>query len=247
MDRMIYIAMTGAAHMAERQATIAHNLANASTTGYRADISAFRAAYVNGAGLTTRAFVVDSTAGADLTPGPIQETGRNLDVAVAGDGWIAVQMEDGSEAYTRDGSLQVDASGLLQTHDGRNVLGDGGPITLPQDTQAVIGRDGTVSAVPNGNQPNTVSTVGRIKLVNPEPAQLTKGSDGLFHLAGGEPAEADAGVSLVTGALEGSNVNVVSAMVDMIESARQYEMNMSLLQNADQNERAAAQTLLINS
>jgi len=247
MDRMIYVAMTGAEHMAERQATIAHNLANLSTTGYRADVSVFRAAYINGPGLATRAFVVDSTAGVDLTPGPIQETGRNLDVAVQGSGWIAVQLQDGSEAYTRNGSLQMDANGVLQTHDGQNILGDGGPITIPQNTQVVIGRDGTISAVPFGNQPNTVSTVGRIKLVNPDPSQLVKGDDGLFRLTSGAAAEADANVSLAGGALESSNVNAISAMVDMITTAREYEMNMTLLQNASQNEHAAAQTLSVTS
>ncbi len=245
MDRMIYVAMTGAKHAAERQATIAHNLANATTTGYRADVNAFRAVYVKGHGLETRAFVIESTTGSDFAPGPVQQTGRDLDVAVQGKGWIAVQLDDGSEAYTRNGSLQINANGLLQTRGGFSVAGDSGPISIPQDTQPVIGRDGTISAVPFGTKPNTVSTIGRIKLVNPEESQLTKGPDGLFRLKGGGQAEADAAVGVISGALEGSNVNVVEAMVGMIETARQYEMQMQLLQKAEQNASQATQILSV--
>lgn len=246
MDRLIYVAMSGAKQMMERQATVAHNLANASTAGYRADVNTFRVAYLNGPGLATRAFVADSTSGVDFRPGPIQQTGRDLDVAIQGKGWIAVQMPDGSEAYTRAGSLQITADGQLQTPDGNAVLGDGGPISIPQDTKVVIGSDGTITAVPFGNKPSTASTVGRIKLVNPDEGLLTKGGDGLFRLKDGSQPEVDDNVKLLSGAVEGSNVNPVDAMVDMIATARQYEMNVQLLQSATQNASDASKLLDIN-
>jgi len=240
---MIYVAMTGAKHILGQQAAVAHNLANAATNGYRAAASAFRAVPVQGEGLPTRAFVVDSTAGANFAPGALQRTGRELDVAVQGPGWIAVQAADGSEAYTRNGSLQISANGILQTRNGINVQGDGGPITIPPDSNLTIAKDGTVSVVPSGPNPGTVAAVGRIKLVNPPEAQLVKGGDGLFRLRGGGEAPADAGVSLIDAALEGSNVNVVQEMVNMIALARQFDMQMKILQSAENNSRQASQIL----
>src|SRR5688500_13012624 len=188
MDRMIYIAMTGAKHTLGQQAAMSHNLANASTTGYRAETSVLRAVPIFSDALATRAFVVDSSAGADFRPGTMQETGRELDVAVQGPGWIAVELPDGSEAYTRDGSLHVNPNGLLQTRNGLNLRGDGGPISIPPNTLVTIARDGTVSTAPAASgtsEPNISVTIGRIKLVNPPEAQLTRGLDGLFRLAGG--------------------------------------------------------------
>src|SRR5688500_5817276 len=148
MDRMIYVAMTGAKHTLGQQAAMAHNLANAGTTGYRAETSVLRAVPVFSDTMATRAFVVDSSAGADFRPGTMQETGRDLDVAVQGAGWIAVQLDDGSEAYTRDGSLHVSPNGLLQTRNGLNVQGDSGPISIPPNTLVTIARDGTISTAP---------------------------------------------------------------------------------------------------
>jgi flagellar basal-body rod protein FlgF len=246
MDRVIYVAMSGAKQMLGQQSTVANNLANASTTGYRAQLSAFRAAEVFGDGAPTRAFVVDSTPTADFRPGAIQRTGRDLDVAIEGQGWIAVQTADGSEAYTRNGSLQVNVNGVLQTRNGLTVLGDGGPIGIPADTRITVAADGTVSTVPNGNQAVQVTPVGRIKLVNPPEAELVRGDDGLFRMRAGAPAEADAKVKLQGGALEGSNVNVVEAMVSMISISRQFDMQMKILQNAEGNERQASQLLSMN-
>lgn len=243
MDRMIYTAMSGAKQAMTQQATVAHNLANLTTNGFRAETSVFRAVPVVGEGAPTRAFVVDSTPGADFTPGVIQHTGRDLDVAVQGKGWIAVQAADGSEAYTRNGSLQTNANGVLQTRNGNAVMGDGGPISIPNDTLVTIAGDGTVSTVPTGNKPAANSTVGRIKLVNPPEAQLERGSDGLFRVRGGAPAAADANVRLTAGALETSNVNAVDAMVNMIALARGFDMQMKMLQNAEGNAQKAAQLL----
>jgi flagellar basal-body rod protein FlgF len=243
MDRMIYLAMSGAKQALGQQTTVAHNLANLTTNGFRAETSVFRAVPIVGPGAQTRAFVVDSTPGADFTPGVIQQTGRDLDIAVQGKGWIAVQAADGSEAYTRNGSLQINANGVLQTRNGSSVLGDGGPISIPNDTLVTIAGDGTVSTVPTGNRPSANSTLGRIKLVNPPEASLERGSDGLFRVRGGVPAQPDANVRLASGALETSNVNAVDAMVNMITLARGFDMQMKMLQNAETNARQAAQLL----
>ncbi len=247
MDRMIYIAMTGAKQTMLQQASISHNLANVSTTAYKAEANAFRALPVHGEGAATRTFVVDSTVGADLREGPLQQTGRDLDVAVQGKGWIAVQTEDGSEAFTRNGSLTVGVNGQLQTRSGQVVAGDAGPIAIPPDVRITIGRDGTISIIPDGTPLTTVAVIGRIKLVNPPEADLVKGTDGLFRRRDGAPVQADANVRVQSGALEGSNVNVVESMVGMINMARQYEMQLKLVQNADANARQASQLLNLNA
>ncbi|MFN3752093.1 MAG: flagellar basal-body rod protein FlgF [Thiobacillus sp.] len=243
MDRLIYTAMTGAKHILAQQATTSHNLANATTTGFRAQVDQFRAVPVQGAPLPTRAFVVDATTGSDFRAGAIQHTGRDLDVAVQGAGWIAVRAADGSEAYTRDGSLKVDENGVLQTRDGLAVQGDGGPIAIPPGRNVAVARDGTISLVPDGSAATGLTTVARIKLVNPRETELVRGDDGLFRLKSGAPAPADPNVNLVSGALESSNVNVVDEMVNMISLARQFEMQMKLIQSAESNDAKAAQLL----
>lgn len=247
MDRLIYVAMTGAKHVMTRQENVAHNLANVDTPGFRAQMSAFRSAPVVGEGLATRAFAVDSTTGSDFTPGPIRQTGRSLDIAVQGNGWIAVQGANGNEAYTRDGSLQMDAEGVLLTRSGQKVLSDSGPITIPPDQTITVADDGTVSATPSGQGANTANVVGRIKLVNPAEQQLSRGDDGLFRTSDGSTASIDEGVRIASGALEGSNVSSVDAMVDMISLARQFEMQMKMLQTAEANAREATQLLSVGS
>ena len=245
MDRLIYVAMTGATHTMGQQATIAHNLANATTIGYRAEVNSFRAVPVLGAGSPTRAFVVDSTVGANFAPGAIQMTGRSRDVAVQGAGWIAVQTKDGGEAYTRDGNLQISANGLLQTRNGFNVLGTNGPISIPIESDITISKNGFISLISAQARmmPQTVEPAGRIKLVNPPEQQLVRGDDGLFRLRGGGTAPADANVALAWGALENSNVNIVREMVSMISVSRQYDMQMKLLENAKSNARQASQIM----
>jgi flagellar basal-body rod protein FlgF len=244
MDRVIYTGMTGAKHLLHRQETLAQNLANANTTGFRADTVGMRAVPARGQEAGTRVFTVETTIGADLKPGPMTSTGRNLDVAVQGDGWLAVQATDGNEAYTRAGSLQVSLDGTLQLPNGLPVLGDGGPITLPPDSQASVAPDGTISVKTPGQ--TAVNNVGRLKLVNPPAGELVKGGDGMFRLKSGDPADADPNVRVAEGVLEGSNVNVVETMIGMIAAARQFEMQMKLLQNAEQNE-AKSGTLLNHS
>jgi len=247
VDRLIYIAMTGAKHTLWQQAAVTHNLANAVTTGYRAETNAFRALPVFGDGSPTRAFVVDSTTGADFSPGAVQHTGRDLDVAVQGSGWIAVQTPDGGEAYTRNGSLQLGPNGQLQTRTGLTVLGDSGPIAIPPDTDITVAKDGTISTVPTGQNLNAVAVVGRIKVVNPAGKDLVRGADGLFRTGSGNPAPADAGVVLISGALETSNVNVVDALVGMISLARQFDMQIKLLQSAEANAAKASQVMNLNA
>lgn len=244
MDRLIYLAMTGAQQLLQQQAVASNNLANAATTGYKAETTAFRVApLVGGVGHPTRAYAVTSTTGADLAPGGVQSTGRDLDVAIEGDGFLAVQALDGSEAYTRNGSLDISPDGELRTRSGLTVLGEGGPINVPPDSKITIGRDGTVSAVTEGPQANTVTVVGRMKLVKIDKADVMRGGDGLFRTRGGTPADADPAVVVTAGALESSNVNAVSAMVEMINLARTFELQMKLLQNAEANEQRATQIL----
>ncbi len=241
MDRMIYTAMTGAKHILEQQATTAHNLANATSTGFKAQVDSFRAVPVVGDGLATRAFVVDATVGADFNPGPIQSTNRDLDVAIQGKGWLAVQRADGSEGYTRNGSLKVSENGILQTASGLTVMGDGGPISIPPDVTISIAKDGTVSSVSNNTLPGPANAIGRLKLVNPPETNLVRAEDGLFVTKDGNPAEVDANVNVVSGALESSNVNVIDAMVTMISLARQFETQMKLVQSAENNANKASQ------
>ncbi len=246
MDRLIYTAMTGAKQILEQQATVTHNLSNVSTTGFRAQLDTFRAVPVVNAALPTRTFVVDSTVGNDFRAGPFQQTGRDLDVAIQGKGWLAVERADGTEGYTRAGSLRINENGMLQTQSGLNVLGDGGPISIPPDVHITIAKDGTISSVESGSRPGQTIQVGRLKLVNPDEANLKRADDGLFVTKDGEDVVADADVSLVSGAVEGSNVNVVDAMVNMISLARQFELHMNMLKHAESNAAKAAEFLSLN-
>lgn len=247
MDKLIYTAMSGAKQAFMQQAGVANNLANASSTGYRAQEHRFRAVPIQGGELPTRAFTVDASVADNFEQGPMMATGRPLDVAVQGAGWIAVETPDGGEAYTRNGALQTNAAGQLQTASGFNVLGDGGAISIPPDNRITIATDGTVSVVPLFGTPNNSNPVGRIKLVNPPENELVRGADGLFRLKSGQPAEADAKVKVAPETLEGSNVNSVDAMVSLITLSRQFEMQVKMLQTADTNARSAAQILSLNS
>lgn len=246
MDRLIYVTMTGAKNILWQQATNSHNLANLSTNGFRTQVDSFRAVPVIGAQLPTRTYAVDATVSTDFRSGVIQTTGRDLDVAINGKGWIAVQAPDGKEAYTRNGSLQINANGVLQTREGLNVLSDSGSISIPPDTEVSIAKDGTISTVPGTNQKNQISEVGRLKLANPPEENLVRGNDGLFRLKEGGAAPTDENVFLHPGALETSNVNAAEALVNMINLSRQFDMHIKLLQNAEQNAAKAGQILNIN-
>jgi flagellar basal-body rod protein FlgF len=243
MDRLVYVAMSGAKEILQAQAANNSNLANASTTGFRADLSAFQTQQVSGAGLPSRAYATDGSVGWDASSGELQTTGRPLDVAIRGPGWIAVQASDGTEAYTRAGDLRVDSSGLLTTALGNNVLSDSGPITVPPQTSIAIGADGSVSIVPQGQPASTVSAVGRLKLVNPPAADLTRGADGLFRSTSGAAVSSDASVRLIPGTLESSNVNIAASMANMIELARNYEVQIKAMKSAEDNAAASSKLL----
>jgi flagellar basal-body rod protein FlgF len=246
MDRLIYTAMTGAKSTLGQQAAVAHNLANASSTGFRAELHRLRSVPVQGEGLPTRAFVVDASVASNFETGALQQTGRTLDVAVQGKGWLAVQMPDGSEAYTRNGSFELSANGVLQTRHGQPVIGDGGPVAIPPDSEVTIGNDGSISALTGGGAENVINVVGQLKLVNPPESSLVRGDDGLFRLREGGAAPRDENVRVAGGFLEGSNVSVVDQMVTMISLARQFEAQTRMLQTAQENDRAATQVLAVN-
>lgn len=239
MDRMIYLSMAGAKANMQRQDVLAGNLANVTTTGFRAELQATRAVPVRGDGASTRVYAIETTVGYDDSAGPINYTGRALDVAMQGKSWMAVQGLDGTEAYTRFGSLSVNTEGTLMTQNGYTVMGDGGPITLPPDTLPSIAPDGTVSAKQANGK---ITSVGKIKLVTPE-VKLDRGEDGLFRAADGNDLQADPNARLQDGALEGSNVNPIENMVAMISAARQFETQMKMLQTAEADEKAATQLL----
>lgn len=240
MDRLIYLSMAGAKATMQRQDTLANNLANVSTTGFRAEMQAFRAVPVRGDGATTRVYALESTVGADTRSGPVQTTNRPLDVAVQGNSWLAVQSLDGTEGYTRAGSLQVSAEGQLVTPNGLPVLGDGGPITVPANAIVEIASNGAISTTVGNGRPQQA---GKLKLVTPEEAPLVRGTDGLFRTGDGSELPNDETARVQSGALEGSNVSAVETMVAMIAAARQFEQQMKMLQGAEQREQGAAKLL----
>ncbi len=247
MDRLIYTAMTGAGQALDQQSVIANNLANTSTTGFRAQLATYRAVPMNfgeqSNPATTRTYVLSSTPTADYSAGPITRTGNPLDVAVQGSGWLTVMAKDGSEAYTRGGNLHVDENGQLVNASNLPVIGTGGPISVPPNAKVTIGNDGTVSVLAAGDPPQAVAMVDQLKLVNPDPASMTRGDDGLFRVSDGNPADADPSVQVTPESLEGSNVNPVSAMVSMLDNARAFQLQSRLISSADQNEQSANQIL----
>ncbi|HLF98178.1 MAG TPA: flagellar basal-body rod protein FlgF [Methylococcaceae bacterium] len=243
MDRGLYIAMSGAKEILLAQSVNANNLANANTTAFRADLEQARSMPVFGPVHPTRAYAMTERPAVDFKPGSLVTTGRDLDVAVHGEGWIAVQGRDGEEAYTRAGDLHVTPEGLLVTGSGFPVLGDGGPISIPPAEKVEIGDDGTVSAIPTGEVATGLAAVGRIKLVNPPLDELDKFDQGLMRLKNGGAAEASAEVTLVSGALESSNVNSVGEMVSLIELARQFEMQIKMMKTMEDNGAASAQLM----
>lgn len=243
MDRFLYISMTGAKETLRAQTVNNHNLANGSTNGFRADLSAFQSRAVAGSGYASRAYATNATVGWDASQGALMSTGRDLDVGVNGPGWIAVQGADGREAYTRAGDLRIDPTGVLMNGAGQNVLGEGGPISVPPHTSLMIAADGTISIVPVGQGPETTSQVGRIKMVNPPAESLARGEDGLFRMADGSDAPPDANVRLSAGVLESSNVNIADAMVNMIELSRHFDLQVKAMRTAEENAAASAQLL----
>ena len=243
MDKFLYVSMSGAKETLRAQTANSHNLANASTTGFRADLSAFQSRAVAGSGYASRVYAQNSTTGWDHQVGAQMYTGRDLDVAVQGDGFIAVQGRDGREAYTRGGDLIIDANGQLMTKTGLPVMGDGGPMSVPPNNSLTIGPDGTISIVPQGQGSETTASIGRIKLVNPGNENLDRGEDGLFRMIDGSDAPAEANTRISPGALEASNVNAAESMVNMIELARHFDLQIKAIKTAEDTGAASAQLL----
>lgn len=246
MDKSLYVAMTGAMQNARGTAIHANNLANVTTTGFRSDYAQARAMPVFGETYATRVYSMEENPGSNFNSGSLIETGRDLDVAVNGEGWIAVQAADGSEAYSRAGELSVDSVGVLRNGNGLPILGQGGPIALPPFEKITIAQDGTISIQGLGEEPNSVAQIDRIKLVKPEGSELQKGADGLMRLRNGLAAPADAEVSVSTGFVEGSNVNAVSALTELISLSRQFEMQMKMMKTVEENSESAARLLQIS-
>ncbi len=241
MDELIYVAMNGAKQLERAQAINSHNLANANTTGFRAQLHDFQGIDVEGPGYETRVNTLVTPGGWSGSPGPLMTTGHDLDIAVSGSGWLAVQAPDGSEAYTRAGDLRITALGVLTNGAGHPVIGqNGGPVSIPPHSKVSIGDDGTISVIGKGQGAETMAALTRIKLVDPPEDTLVKGDDGLMRMAEGGTADADVNVRVTAGVLEGSNVNVVDAMVEMIGLARRYEMQVRMMDVANENAQAAS-------
>ncbi|PLC52220.1 flagellar basal-body rod protein FlgF [Pollutimonas nitritireducens] len=248
MDRIIYTAAGGAARVLEQQAVISNNMANVSTTGFREQMAIYRSVPVVGQpGLPTRVSTVTATPTSNFGQGVMAETGHALDLAVTGDGWFSVQTPQG-EAYTRAGELAVNQDNVLVNQQGYPVLSsDGGPIEIPERGSVSFSGDGQISALGAGDNPGDIQQLGQLKLVNPPAASLQRGDDGLFRLAGGEAAQADPQVRMISGFVEKSNVNPAEAMVGMIANARRFEMQMKIIQDASSNAERANSILSSNN
>lgn len=249
MDKALYVAMTGAKHNMLSQTQHANNLANANTHGFKADFAQARAMPVYyGHGLPTRVYSLAERPATDFQQGVLEKTGRDLDVAIEGEGFIAVQDQQGNEAYSRAGSLYIDALGLLKTGNHLPVMGNDGPIAVPPAERVQIGVDGSISVIPEGEGPQAPVLIDRIKLVNPPLQEMTKTDDGLFRpLNMQEEPPADAGVKLISGFLEGSNVNTVHELTSMLSLARQYEMQVKIMSSSKEMSESSARLLQMNS
>lgn len=251
MDRAIYTAMGAANAALTRQSVTSNNLANASTPGFRAQLSAFRAVPVEGPSMATRTLVTESTPYHDDTMGTINQTGRNLDVALPQNGWLSVRLPDGGEGYTRSGNIEVDSQGMLTVR-GLPVVGDGGVISVPPQSELTIAPDGTITALGAGEEASALAQVGRLKMVKAGMQDMVHGDDGLFHPSSSSPGAgqaalaADPELKLIPGALESSNVSPVKSMVDMIANARGFDMNMRTISTVDDNEKRANQLLSLS-
>ncbi|PAA31509.1 flagellar biosynthesis protein FlgF [Pseudomonas fragi] len=246
MDKYLYVAMTGASQNALAQKAHANNLANISTNGFQRDLEQARSMPVFGDSFPARAFALTERPATDFSPGALVETGRDLDVAVSGDGWLAVQAPDGSEAYVRTASMNVDALGILRAGNGMPIMGNGGPIAVPPQQQIEVGEDGTISIRAQGEGPRVMAQVDRIKLVQPDLKTMSKGLDGLIHTSDGQPAPADANVRVTSGFLEASNVNAVDEMTSVLALSKQFELHIKMMNTAKEDDQAMTRVLSIS-
>ena len=242
MDKALYIAMSGAKQNMYAQRAHSNNLANVNTTGFKEDFAQARAMSVYGEHFPSRAYSMTERPATRFEQGPLQETGNALDIALKGEGWIAVQSPDGEQAFTRAGDLQIDVNGFLRTGSGLEVMGEGGPIVVPPSAGVEIGADGAISVIPLGGEA-AVAQIDRIRLVNPDPANMEKRGDGLMYVKDGNEPPLDETIRVESGFLEGSNVNAVSALTEILTLSRQYELQVKLMSQADQNSEASARLL----
>lgn len=231
MERLIHTAVSGAELAQTALRVTANNLANVNTVGFKADMEQAQSRQITGEGYRTRFQAQLQPVATDLRAGAVMETGRDLDVVVSQQGFIAVQDRDGNEAYTRAGELQVGANGEL-TVNGFAVQGGGAPIVLPEFGDIDVSPDGTLNLLPVGG--GVIEQQERIKLVDASQVSLVKGPDGLFRASDGEPLEQSATVTLRSGVLEGSNVNAVEEMVSTMNISRQFELNLKMMKAADE-------------
>lgn len=243
MDKLLYVAMSGASENAIAQKAHANNLANVSTNGFQRDLQQARSMPVFGEVMPSRAYAMSERPGTDFSDGPMVDTGRDLDIAVKGDGWIAVQTPDGGEAYTRSASMNIDALGVLRAGNGLPVMGNGGPIAVPPQEQIEIGADGTISIRSMGEGPRVMAQIDRIKLVKPDMSNMEKGPDGLIHTKDGKPAGADADVQVESGFQQASNVNAVEEMTEVLALSRQFELHIKMMKTAEDDDAASARVL----
>ncbi len=243
MDKLLYVAMSGASENAIAQKAHANNLANVSTNGFQRDLQQARSMPVFGEVMPSRAYAMSERPGTDFSDGPMVDTGRDLDIAVKGGGWIAVQTPDGGEAYTRSASMNIDALGVLRTGNGLPVMGNGGPIAVPPQEQIEVGADGTISIRSMGEGPRVMAQIDRIKLVKPDMSNMEKGPDGLIHTKDGKPAGADADVQVESGFQQASNVNAVEEMTEVLALSRQFELHIKMMKTAEDDDAASARVL----
>jgi flagellar basal-body rod protein FlgF len=247
MDRIAHTSLSALRAAMARQTATANNLANAGTVGFRAEMSASQTQFLQAGGQVFGARTTSEVVSADMTAGTVTQTGRALDIAMAGDALLAVQAPNGEEAYTRRGDLQISDTGVVTNGDGTPVLGEGGPLTLPPADSVRIDENGGVWIVPQGGDPGAETQVDRLKLVSPQGSNVVKGVDGLFRVRGGGALPADPDARLITGSLEGSNVNVTQTLIDMIEASRAWDQQLNLIQSARDMDTSAADLMRLPS
>ena len=229
MDKLIFTAVSGAERLLRSQQVHANNLANMETTGFRANLELSTAQSLSGSGFDDRHYARMQSDTVSARSGPVKETGRDLDVAVTGNGYLAVQWQ-GGEAYTRAGAIEIDADGALSVN-GHALLGEGGPVVLPPHNAVTIGADGSISVLAPGTA--DMQVIDKLRLVNAEAGEVTKNEGGLIVSRSGQPLATDPAVTVRGRHLEGSNVSAVEEMVATMSLNRTFEIQMKLFKAND--------------
>ena len=244
---MIYTALTGMDAAMSRQRAIASNLANAQTAGFRSETFSVSTFTLKGPSLETRAIVQGVVKGANLAAGRVVPTGRDLDIALRGDAFLALQAADGSEVYSRRGDLSIGAGGVLENGDGRPLMGVAGPITVPLGSAVTISEDGRVMAANPAEPDLPPQEVARIKLVNPNGSRIEKNLDGFFQVPGGGVLPVDELARIDVGSLEQSNVDTAQTLTEMIEAQRSFDRRSKLFTTASELDQAGSRLMSLRS